>query len=293
MQRDGVEVHKLAAAKNKHGNLLAGQGNMANQVRPASPVVNIHQQLLGKLPGAAAVSEAADPVNAGGFANVGYLQVYKKKQDGQRGGSNPRGAHRRNASGDEVSVNSNNDAQSEGRLFQNRRVVQQRDAQYAQQQYEETTSLPAIPSARNVKSSGSARVTGAGAGAGPNSAPRNAPGAYEHSNAGAVQYNAEEDGSSGAPSQFVHPLDGQNRRVLNASRHNTMSAPSRLHDHSHGGYHDEGSEYDHAGGANYDPSGLPSLPNIARGNGYEAAQGMVPIYKVQNNISVGKGYSKR
>lgn len=275
-------------AKGKNGLALAvPSGNAGNggYGAPASPIPNIHLNLAGP--------NQPLPVElgavAGGFgAGAGYLQVYKKKQEVVvRNPSNPRG--RRGGGDEQDGLSANGDAQSEGRLFQNRRRegdIQQ--TKYAPA-YEETSSLPAIPSARNAKSSGSARtdaIRQAGQG-GYSEGPGQVGGYYP------------QDGQN---PPFVHPLDGQNRRVLNSSRNNTMSAPSRLHDQQP----DDDSYYSNVngyangyngngyGGAHQqnmrsqsDRSALPVPVKVS--HDYAAPnQQAVPIYNMQKKVSSNK-----
>lgn len=205
--------------KGRNGQALAGPGGNVGcsggggyAAAPVSPIPNIHLNLAG--PNQPLPVELGEV--AGGFgAGAGYLRVYKKKkEDVERKTSNPRGRRGAGGGDGQDGLSANGDAQSEGRLFQNRRREGElQQAKYAPA-YEETISLPAIPSARNAKSSGSSRVEAIRQGAG-----------YQQQQPQGY-YAAPEPQSP----PFVHPLDGQNRRVLNSSRNNTMSAPSRLHD---------------------------------------------------------------
>ncbi len=231
-------------------------------------------------------------LNPGGFAaGAGYLQVYKKKQEvGLRGNSNPRG---RRGNGEDA-LSANGDAQSEGMLF-NRRAQAKAGAAggaagYQQQYnaaYEETASLPAIPSARQARSSSSARPVSGHHLASAAPPPQQGYAPTAPSGYGGGNYYEDELNVPINP-QFVHPLDGQNRRVLNASRNNTMSAPSRLLDE---GNHRQGG-YTNGDGDGVGYSKLPELGKVSHDYGMPS-QLPVPIYNMQKKVAPMKGYSKR
>jgi len=267
VQRDQPRAGSNVRGRNGLALNVPGNGNAVNNSPSPVPI----QPLLAPPTGV----DIHGGLNPGGFAaGAGYLQVYKKKQEvGQRGNSNPRG---RRGNGED-NISANGDAQSEGRLF-NRR--QNAAPQHAQAQYEETASLPAIPSTRNVKSSGSARVGG-----------------QQRQGQGQGQGGGYYEGESEAPlsPQFVHPLDGQNRRVLSASRNNTVSAPSRLLDEQQGGGYSSNMN-GNANGNGYgrapDRNALPELVKVSHDYGMPS-QLPVPMYNMQKKVAPMKGYSKR
>jgi len=282
-QPGGLDEWSGAAQHDQAQSNMPARNGYLNQAPANAPSPTPIQPLLAPPSGA----DVHGGLNPGGFAaGAGYLQVYKKKQEvGLRGNSNPRG---RRGNGEDA-LSANGDAQSEGMLF-NRRPQAKAGAAggaggYQQQYnsaYEETASLPAIPSARQAKSSSSVRpVSGHQLNAVPPQqgyAPT-APGGY-----GGGNYYEEELNVPTNP-QFVHPLDGQNRRVLNASRNNTMSAPSRLLD--------EGNRqgvYSNGEGTGY--SKLPELGKVSHDYGMPS-QLPVPIYNMQKKVAPVKGYSKR
>ena len=237
-----VDEWQEAILKENHANkgmVAKGKLGLNAPAGPPSPVLLIDQMPL-------AGNEAHGAIDPTGFgAGAGYLQVYKKKQ---RSSSNPRGAgaggrQHQHGGEDGTSVNShaesNYDAQSEGRLFQNRRqqqgqaqqmqsqLQQQHQQRVQQPHYEETVSLPAIPSARITKSSGSGSARPLPVDN------RKAPASVYNNDGGGGggvgnYYREERDVSNNPP--FAHPMDGQNRRVASSNRSNPMSAPSRLTD---------------------------------------------------------------
>jgi hypothetical protein len=272
LKKDGVEV--VRGVKSKNNLLAAGAGGGAKaemQAQNALPAVDIHRNVLGKLPAAVTVADlSGQATGAVGLGNGGYLQVYAKKQDVKRVGSNPRG-NRQGGGDDGSTASALPDAQSEGgRLFQQRRPQGGQAGQNAQYtpRIEESASLPAIahPKYGQLQRVGSGKQANVGARGGGYAAnidsQQAAYGQEQYAGSQADVYKGQGGG------QYQHPLDVQSRRVSSANRGNTMSAPSRT-----GSYYEPAGAEDGAVeyyGAPYragGPADHVSLPSIVRAGG--------------------------